>query len=98
MSSVTYNEPKQQLFDIPTLFTQVFILVDDYLKQHPRQGVGRKPRFSDSEVITLVLMMDYLPYPSERQYLAYPCSCKDANHLDLFPHLLDQSQFILRRA
>lgn len=64
---------KKQLFDLPTLFTQVFILVDDYLKQHPRQDVGRKSLFSDSEVITLLLMMDFLPYPSERQYFAYNC-------------------------
>jgi len=92
MTSIPQHEPQQQLFDIPTLFTHVFVLVDDWCKQHPRQRVGRKPLFSDSEVITLLLMMDFLPYPSERQYLAYV----RANHLDLFPRLLDQSQFNVR--
>ena len=33
--------------------------------------VGRKARFSNSEVATLVLMMDFLPFPSERQFLAF---------------------------
>jgi hypothetical protein len=92
MNSVRHSKPQKQLLDIPTLFTHVFILVDDWFKQHPRQGVGRKPLFSDSEVLTLLLMMDFLPYPSERQHLAYV----RANHLDLFSRLLDQSQFNVR--
>lgn len=92
MTSITQHESHQQLFDIPTLFTHVFILVDDWFKQHPRQGAGRKPLFSDSEVVTLLLMMDFLPYPSERQYLSYV----RANHLNLFPRLLDQSGFNIR--
>ncbi len=36
--------------------------------------------------------MDFVPYPSERQYLAYV----RANYLQLFPRLLDQSQFNVR--
>jgi Transposase DDE domain len=89
MSSI---EEKRQLVDIETLFTVVYMLVDDWVKQHPRQGPGRKAVFSDSEVLTLVLMMDFIPYPSERQYLAYI----RANYLYLFPQLLDQSQFNVR--
>lgn len=89
MSSI---EEKRQLVDIETLFTLVYLIVDDWVKQHPRQGPGRKATFSDSEVLTLVLMMDFIPYPSERQYLAFI----RANHLSLFPKLLDQSQFNVR--
>jgi hypothetical protein len=51
--------------------------------------VGRKPRFSDSEVMTLMIAEDYIPYPGETQYLGYI----RANHSDLFPDLVDQSQF-----
>jgi hypothetical protein len=83
---------KRQLVDIETLFIVVYMLVDDWVKEHPRQGPGRKANFSDSEVLTLMLMMDFIPYPSERQYLAFI----RANHLSLFPKLLDQSQFNVR--
>ena len=82
----------EQSLDIETVFTVVFILVDDWFKQNPRQQVGRKAVFSDSEVVSLVLMMDFVPYPSERQYLAYV----RGNYLQLFPQLLDQSQFNVR--
>lgn len=51
--------------------------------------VGRKPKFSDSEVMTLMIAEDYIPYPGETQYLGYI----RANHGQLFPKLLDQSQF-----
>lgn len=75
------------------LATIVFVLVDDWYQE---KGVrllkgkrGQKPIFSDSEVLTLLLLMDYIPFPGERQFLAYI----RANYLALFPQLLDQSQF-----
>ena len=40
-------------------------------------------------MITLILAQDYIPYPSETQYLGFI----RANYLELFPRLLDQSQF-----
>jgi len=78
--------------DIETLATIIYVLVDDWFKENKCVRVGRKPEFSDSEVVTLVLLMDYVPYPSERQFLCYI----RANHLKLFPRLLDQSQFNVR--
>jgi hypothetical protein len=75
------------------LATVVFVLVDDWYQE---QGVqlltgkrGRKPRFCDSEVITLILLMDYPPFPGETQYLGFI----RANYLELFPEMVDQSQF-----
>lgn len=75
------------------LLTIIFVLVDDwyqaqgirYLKGKP----GAKPEFSDSEVITLLLAMDFIPFPSETQFLGFI----RANYLALFPRLIDQSQF-----
>ncbi|MGD2155502.1 MAG: IS982 family transposase, partial [Anaerolineales bacterium] len=71
----------------------IFVLVDDWYQEYAqdfRKGKpGKKPEFSDSEVITLLLAMDFIPFPSETQFLAY----LRANYLDLFPRLLDQSQF-----
>jgi hypothetical protein len=75
------------------LATVVYVLVDDWYQTHGRRlqkgKRGRKPRFSDSEVLTMILLMDYMPFPGESQYLRYV----RANHLDLFPELVDQSEF-----
>lgn len=78
---------------IESLLTIIYVMVDDWYQgkgQLLLQGkVGRKPEFSDSEVITLMVAEDYIPYPGEAQYLGY----MRANHLALFPRLIDQSQF-----
>ena len=39
--------------------------------------------------MTLMLAQDYIPYPSETQYVEF----MRANYLDMFPRLVDQSQF-----
>jgi len=78
---------------LETLLTHLYVLVDDWYKAEGhklmRGKVGAKPRFSDSEMLTLMLAHDFLPFPSETQYLAFI----RANHLNLFPQLLDQSQY-----
>lgn len=78
---------------IPDLLTYVYVLVDDwyqaegstYLKGKP----GAKPGFSDSEVITLMVGIDFIPYPAETQFIEHIRS----NYSSLFPRLLIQSQF-----
>ena len=76
-----------------TLLTIIFVLVDDWYETEGRQFVkgklGRKPKFKDSEVMTLMIAEDFIPYPGELQYLNYI----RANYGDLFPELVDQSQF-----
>ena len=71
----------------------IYVLVDDWYQIHAtefRKGQpGKRPELSDSEVMTMMLAMDYIPFPSERQFVAY----LRANHLELFPDLVDQSQF-----
>jgi hypothetical protein len=79
--------------DFPSLMTTVFVLVDDWYNQHvkpsQRPRPGTQPQFSDSEVLTLALLMDYLPFPGETQFLGFI----RANYLSWFPQLLSQSQF-----
>lgn len=79
--------------DIETLLTIIYVKVDDWYqvkgKRLLRGKAGRKPEFSDSEVIALLVAEDYIPYPAETQYLGYI----RANYGDLFPKLVDQSQF-----
>lgn len=71
----------------------VFVLVDDW---YQTEGItlkalspGAKPEMSDSEIMTLALMMDYLPFPGETQFIGFI----RANYQAWFPNLLTQSQF-----
>ena len=82
-----------QSIPISEILLSIFVLVDDWYQEHAvayRQGKpGQKPEFRDSEVMTIMLAMDFIPFPSERQFVEYV----RANYLALFPKLLDQSQF-----
>ena len=78
---------------VSDLMTIIFVLVDDWYQTYGVRFLkgkpGAKPEFSDSEVITLLLAMDFIPFPSETQFLGF----MRANYLTLFPRLVDQSQF-----
>lgn len=88
-----HTETDNNTIDMETLITVIFTIVDDWYQQ---EGVkllkgkrGCKAIFSDSELITLILCMDIIPFPSERQFYQFI----KANHLRLFPRLIDRSQF-----
>lgn len=78
---------------IEDLFLLVLVIVDDWYERKGKQllgrTVGQKPEFSDSEMLTLMLAIDFFEFTSERRYRAFI----QANYLALFPKVLDQSQF-----
>jgi len=82
-----------QSISISELLLVIYVIVDDWYlsegKKLLKGKAGKKPLFSDSEVITLMLAQDYIPYPGENQFIGYI----RANYLDLFPKVLTQSQF-----
>jgi hypothetical protein len=82
-----------QSISISELLLVIYVIVDDWYlsegKKLLKGKAGKKPLFSDSEVITLMLAQDYIPYPGENQFIGYI----SANYLDLFPKILTQSQF-----
>ena len=59
--------------DFESLLVIVFVLVDDWYKSSKKslksKSRGVKPEMSNSEIMTLALMMDYLPFPGETQFL-----------------------------
>jgi hypothetical protein len=75
------------------LLTTIYVLVDDWYKAEGQTLLagkpGAKPEFSDSEMLTLMLAQDFIPYPGETQFIGF----MRANYLPLFPKLVDQSQF-----
>lgn len=79
--------------NMETILTIIYVLVDDWYEAKGKvllEGKrGRKPTFKDSEVMTLMLASDFIPYPGEMQFLGFV----RANYLALFPNLIDQSQF-----
>lgn len=79
--------------DIDTLLTIISVMVDDWYQAEGADWrahkPGKRPDLSDSEVLTLVLAQDFIPYPGESQYVGF----LKANYPQLFPHLADQAQF-----
>ena len=51
--------------DFESIIITVFVLVDDWYQEEGKAlkaiSPGAKPEMSDSEIITLALIMDYLP-------------------------------------
>ena len=78
---------------IPDLMLVTLVLVDDWYRRKGARWLGRtvgsRPEFSDSEMLTLMLAIDFFEFTSERRYVEFV----RANYLALFPKLLDQSQY-----
>ena len=64
-----------QSISIAELLLVIYVIVDDwYLVEGPSILLGkpgRKPHFTDREMITLMLAQDYIPNPGEYQYIGY---------------------------
>ncbi len=81
--------------NMPTeaFLTTLYTIVDDWYQQHAPSllagKAGRKPVFSDSEVITLSLAQHWLGVPDERALLRFVRN----DFLPLFPRLVSQGQF-----
>jgi hypothetical protein len=73
--------------------TTLYTIVDDWYQHNaPRLlagKAGKKPLFSDSEVMTLSLVQHWLGMSEEREFLRYVRN----NYLPLFPRQFNQSQF-----
>jgi hypothetical protein len=60
------------LMDISTFITAVFCLVDDWLKGRPKlRQRGPSPELSDSEVLTIEIVGEYLGIDTEKGLYAY---------------------------
>jgi hypothetical protein len=79
--------------DFESLLVIIFVLVDDWYQSEEKswshKSPGTKAEMSDSEIITLALIMDYLPFPGESQFIGFI----RANYRQWFPTLLERSQF-----
>ena len=84
--------------NMPTdaFLTTWYVIVDDGYQLHgPRLLAGKagaKPRFSDSEVLTLSLAQHWCGFATEREWLRFI----NSNHRPLFPRLVSQGEFNTR--
>lgn len=80
--------------DLDTLATALYVTTDDFLADNPqhrpwRPKVGLKPRLSDAELVTLVVLQALLGFTSEARWLRYANT-----HLrEMFPDLPTQSGY-----
>jgi len=73
------------------IFLILYVWIDDWhrIKYGNKNKVGRPAEMSDSELLTLMVGMDFLEFSSERHYVSFlQAHCKS-----LFPNLLDHSQY-----
>ena len=79
--------------DTETLITVIYFIVDEwYLTEGFRYLIGkpgRKPEFADSEMITFMILKEFLQLKAERKFLGF----MHGNYSDMFPDMVDQSQF-----
>lgn len=79
--------------DVDTFLVTVYVLVADLYRErfaaHKPRRPGRPPELSDEEVLTLVLLAQWLPQRSERAFLRYVA----AHWRAYFPRLLTQGAF-----
>ena len=79
--------------DTETLITAIYFIVDNwYLTEghkYLKHKSGKKPVFTDSEMITFIILKEFLQFGSERKFLGF----MRGNHIDMFPDMVSQGQF-----
>jgi len=79
--------------DLETLITAIYFIVDEWYHTEGCKyligKVGKKPEFTDSELMTFVILKEFLQFRSERKFLGF----MHGNYLEVFPDMVDQSQF-----
>jgi hypothetical protein len=73
--------------ELNTLLTGLYVLIDDHVVP-ARTGRGRRPLFTDSELLTLAVAQVLLRYDSERRWGRYIHS--DPELREMFPYLPQQ--------
>ncbi len=78
---------------VETFLTALYTIVDDWYQEKGAAllagKAGKKPVFTDSEVLTLSLAQHWLGFADEREWLRFVKN----NYLPLLPRLVSQSQF-----
>jgi len=76
--------------ELDTLLTALYVLIDDYVVP-ARAGRGRRPEFTDSELLTLAVAQVLLRYDGERRWMRHVHSNPELHAM--FPHVPKQSGY-----
>jgi hypothetical protein len=86
------------MFSIEEFIIAVFCCVDDLLNElaqiHPIRSRGFAPALSDSEVITMEIVAEFLRLDADKEMWKY----FRRHWLSLFPHLTSRSSFVRQAA
>ena len=79
--------------DTETLIIAVYLVVNNWYlaegRKYQTAKPGRKPDFTDTEVISFMILKEFLGFGSERQFLGF----MNGNYSFMFPHIVHQSQY-----
>lgn len=79
--------------DTETLITATYFIVDNWYLTEGHKYLtgkpGRKPEFTDSEMITFIILKEFLQFKAERKFLGF----MHGNYLEMFPDMVGQDQF-----
>ncbi|MCC5666741.1 hypothetical protein LC653_23330 [Nostoc sp. CHAB 5784] len=85
VTSNSFQTSPMTSIDFGTLITTIFVIVDDWYDKQVKKTTllkpGVKASMSDSEIMTLALVMDYLPFLGETQFLGFI----RGNYIEWFP-------------
>src|SRR5690348_4200640 len=88
---------ERTMIDTNTFLTTLYVVVDDFCKQHlpAEPPIQPTPSLTRSEVVTLALFGQWNHFPSERAFYRYA----DHHLRNAFPRLPDRSQLnrLIRR-
>lgn len=76
--------------DLDTLLTALYVLIDDHVVP-ARAGRGRRPKFTDSELLTLAVAQVLLRFHGERRWMRHVHSNPELRAM--FPHVPGQSGY-----
>jgi len=92
-STLTFQEDETMYMDTETLIVAVYLVVDNWYLTEGHKYLtgkpGRKPAFTDSEMITFIILKEFLQFKAERKFLGF----MHGNYLEIFPDMVDQGQF-----
>ena len=81
--------------ELEALLTELYVLIDDQVVE-PRQGRGRRPELSDSELLCLAVAQMLLGFHSERRWVRHAQGNADLRKMPIAAALREPAPATIR--